>query len=138
MFRSFLAGFIGLLVASLVVMGVESINSVLFPFPPGIDMNDRAAIAAFVKTLPPAAFVAVFFAWALGAFTGTWLAKKLTPGTSKRPAITVAVLFFLFCAFNMAMIPSPVAFIVASVITTPLASVAALKLHARSAARLAA
>ncbi|MNT91480.1 hypothetical protein D3C72_2325840 [compost metagenome] len=81
--------------------------------------------------MPAGAFVAVWFGWALGAFTGTWLAKKLTPGDSNRPAITVAVVFFLFCAFNMAMIPSPIPFIVASVITTPLASTAALTLANR-------
>jgi hypothetical protein len=129
--RSILAGFVGLIVASLVVMLVESINSVLYPFPPGFDMNDRAAIAAFVKTMPPVAFVAVWFGWALGGFTGTWLARKLTPSGSNRPALTVAVIFFLFCAFNMAMIPSPLPFIVASVITTPLACYAGLTLANR-------
>lgn len=129
--RSILAGVVGLVVASLVVFLIESVNHHFFPFPAGMDMNDREAIAAFVKTLPAGAFVAVWFGWALGAFTGTWLAKKLTPGASNRPAITVAVVFFLFCAFNMAMIPSPIPFIVASVITTPLASYAALRLANR-------
>ena len=134
MFRSVLAGLAGFLVAALVVLLFESLNSVLYPFPPGIDVNDRAAIAAFVETLPVFAFVAVWFGWTLGAFTGTWIAKQLTPAASSKPAIAVAAVFFLFCGFNMAMIPSPLPFIVACLITPPLASFAALKLRARSAA----
>ena len=128
MLRSILAGIAGMLVSVVLVTAVELVNSVLFPFPPGLDMYDREAIAAFIQTMPAGAFVAVWLGWALGAFAGTWTAKKLTPSGSNRPAITVAVVFALFCVANMAMIPHPLAFIVASVVTTPLASLAALKL----------
>lgn len=133
MLRSFLAGFVGLLVSCLVVSIVEYGNSLLFPFPPGFDLNDPVAIAAFIKTLPVVAYVVVWAGWALGAFTGTLVAKKLTPTASNRPAIAVAVLFLLFCLFNMAMLPHPIAYVVASLVTTPLASFAALNLGARSA-----
>lgn len=128
MLRSFLAGFAGLLVSVMLVMAVEYGNSLLFPFPPGFDMHDPAAIAAFIKTMPPVAYVIVWVGWAIGAFVGTLTAKKLTPGASDRPAIAVAVIFLAFCLANMAMLPHPLAFVVASVITTPLASYAAIKL----------
>lgn len=128
MFRSILAGVAGMLISAVVVSLVEFGNSKLYPFPPGFDMNDQAAIAAFIATLPAMAFVVVWIGWAVGAFVGTLVAKKLAPAGSSRPAIVVAGLFTLFCILNMAMLPHPIAFVVASVITTPLASFAALKL----------
>lgn len=131
MLRSILAGVAGMLVSVVLVTAVELVNSVLLPFPPGLDVYDRAAVATFIQTMPAGAFVAVWLGWALGAFAGTWVTKKLTPSGSNRPAITVAVIFTLFCIANMAMIPHPIAFIVASVVTTPLASLAALKLSGR-------
>jgi hypothetical protein len=132
--RSFLAGFVGLLVSAVVVAAFEYVNSLLYPFPAGFDMHDPAAIAAFIKTLPVTAYVAVWAGWAVGAFVGTLVAKKLSPTPSNRPAIAVGVLFALFCIMNMAMLPHPIAFVVASLVTTPLASFAALKLASRQAA----
>lgn len=131
MLRAFLAGFAGLLIASLLVLAVEFTNSRLFPFPAGFNPSDPQQIAAFIKTMPVGAFVAVWFGWASGAFAGTFAARKLTPAPSNRPAIVTAVLFELFCIFNMAMLPHPVAFIVANVVTTPLAAWAALTLANR-------
>ncbi len=128
MLRSFLAGFVGLIVGCLLVSLVEYGNSLVYPFPPGLDMNNQAHIAQFITTLPVGAFVAVWFAWVLGAFVGTLITKVLTKSGSDVPAIAMAAIFALFCVFNMLMLPHPLAFVVASVIATPLAAFAGLKL----------
>lgn len=133
MFRSVLAAIAGLVVANVIVFAVEFTNSKLHPFPPGFDMNDPAQISAFIATLPASAFAVVWVAWVLGAFAGTFVTKQLTPGCSNRPAIVVAVLFFLFCVINMLMVPHPLLFVVGSIVATPLASLLALKLSQKPA-----
>lgn len=133
MIRTILAAVIGMIVAGVAVGLVEFGNSQLFPFPPGFDMNDQAQIAAFVKTLPPVAFAVVIVGWAIGAFVGPLVAKKIAPAAGNRPAIAVAVIFLLFCVFNMFMLPHPIAFVVSALVVTPLSSFAAIKLSNRPA-----
>lgn len=65
-----LAVFLAVVVASATMMVVETINSFLFPFPPGLDTMDLAAVQAFAQTLPAAAFWVVIFGWLLGAVVG--------------------------------------------------------------------
>ena len=122
--KSALAAVIGLLVANIVVGAVEYANSLLYPFPPGFDMNDQAQIAAFVKTLPAGAFVAVWVAWMVGGFAGTFLAQKLSPPGKTIPSIVVMALFSAFCVFNMLMLPHPVPFVAAVIVGVPLATLA--------------
>jgi hypothetical protein len=130
MLRSVLAGFAGMLAANAIVFAAEYANSLRYPFPPGMDLNDHAQCAAFIQTLPADAFVAVWLAWAVGAFVGTLVTRKLTPGPSIVPAVVVVALFEAFCLLNMLMLPHPIAFVVANLVTTPLAAFAALKLGA--------
>jgi len=40
MFRSILAVLLGLFLAVVVILGIESVSSVLYPIPEGLDLND--------------------------------------------------------------------------------------------------
>ncbi len=90
--KSSAAVFLAIVLASVTMMVVETINSFLFPFPPGLDTMDLVAVQAFAHTLPAVAFWVVIFGWALGSFVGgvvvTTLAEKW--GSTKKDAGTLA------------------------------------------------
>lgn len=103
-FGAFLAG---LLVAMLTVAGVEGVSSLLHPAPAGLDFHDRAALAAWIETLPTSAFLMVCAAWVLGAGFGAWTAARLSPVGAFWVGSAVGGLILAGAFANLLAIPHP-------------------------------
>ena len=104
--RRILAVVAGLIVAAVVVAGVEAASSVLYPLPEGIDHTDREAMTAAIAQLPTTAFLAVLVAWGLGALAGAWTAVRIS-GVAVTGYIIGALLLAAGVA-NLLAIPHPV------------------------------
>ena len=73
-----IGGFLaGMIVGSVVNMGVLSISWAIWPLPEGMDMNDPAQLADYVGGLPAAAFALVLVAHLGQAVAGGWLAGRM-------------------------------------------------------------
>jgi pimeloyl-ACP methyl ester carboxylesterase len=103
---------VGVIVAFLIVAGVEGIAHKIYPPPPGTNMQDMAQVKAFVATLPLSVLLIVLAGWLLGTFVATWLAARIA-GTPIPGYVVGAVLLCAGIA-NAFIIPQPLWFSIAS------------------------
>ncbi|HSY51795.1 MAG TPA: hypothetical protein VLC46_23535 [Thermoanaerobaculia bacterium] len=103
---------LGLIVAFLLVIGVEAISHRIFPPPAGMDMRDMAQVKAFVATLPLSVLLIVLAGHLIATFAGTWLAAKV----ARTPIAGYILGALLLCAgiANAFMLPQPVWYSIAS------------------------
>ncbi len=94
----------GLLIAFVVMMILEFINSLFFPLPQGLDWNDTAAIQAFTASLPWTAYILVLIGWILGSFGAGFVSTYLSGETKYRLAFLVGILLTLGGVANNAML----------------------------------
>jgi hypothetical protein len=109
--RNSVAVIVGLVVGSLVNMGLVLAGSHLVPAPVGVDMNDAKSLAAGVHLLGPKHFLFPFLAHALGTLAGA-LATYLSAATRRAALAYLIAAFFLAGGIAAAfMIPAPAWFI---------------------------
>ena len=108
MVRNTLAVLAGLAVGMIVNMAIVMLNAyVLFPMPPGTDMNDPAQMNAYVGSLPTAAFLVIIVAHLGQAFVGAWTAARIGASRPMALAMIVGVLSLLGGIVNMLQITHP-------------------------------
>lgn len=102
----------GLIVSFALVAGAEGIVHVMYPPPPGTNMEDYEQLKRFVATLPVTAFVLVLAGWLIATFVATWLAAKI----ARTPVAGYVVGALLLAAgiVNAIKIPQPVWFSIVS------------------------
>ena len=78
MVRNIAAGIVGVVVAIILVQGIEMLSHVIYPIPEDMDFSDIRKVREFMTTLPVGAILSVGLAWSIGAFGGTlvgaWIA----------------------------------------------------------------
>jgi hypothetical protein len=106
--RSLGAIVVGLIPASLFVIGMEIIGEAMYPFPADLDPNDMKAVCAHVARLPSTVLLIGVVGWNVGTFLSSWVATRL--GTRRHPAhgIGVGSFFFLMAVTNMGLLPYPI------------------------------
>ena len=110
-FKLLLAVIAGLIVGSVVNMGIILLSGHLIPPPAGADTTTAEGLKASIHLFEPRHFVFPFLAHAIGTLAGAWLATKLAPSFGWIPAMTVGALFFLGGVISARMIPAPVWFV---------------------------
>ncbi len=116
--RGFAAVMMGLIVGFVVSLGIELVNSQLYPLPPGINRRDPVAVKAALAQLPAMALIGKLVGWVLAALTGAWVATRIARG-DHRPAWFLGVLLVAAAVGNMLAIPHPVWFWVAGLALYP-------------------
>lgn len=110
-----LAVVIGILVGSVVNMGLITLGYSIFPLE-GVDPNDMEALGEALKTADAKHFLFPFLAHALGALTGAIVAAVVAPAHKMRYALGLGVLFLLGGIAASFMIPAPTWFIAADIL----------------------
>jgi hypothetical protein len=108
--RVLLAVVLGLVVGSLVNMGLIMVSGKVIPPPAGADVTTMEGLRASLHLFEPKHFVFPFLAHALGTLVGTVVASALAPARSALPAYVVGSLFLLGGIANVAMLPAPLWF----------------------------
>ncbi|MBX7104896.1 MAG: hypothetical protein K1X57_12495 [Gemmataceae bacterium] len=126
--RSLGAVLAGLVVAMLMIVGVEIPGSIVHPFPPGVDPTDIEVCRAHVANYPAWILMMVVVAWSVTAFVGAWVATRL--GTDRHPAhgILVGLILLAVAVMNMSMLPYPIWFWAGNVIGLPVGFTCGAKL----------
>lgn len=109
-FRLLLAVLAGLVVGSIVNMGLIMLGGKVIPPPPGADVTSMEGLKASMHLFEAKHFVFPFLAHALGTVAGAFVAGVLAPARSKVPAYVVGGLFLLAGIANVVMLPAPVWF----------------------------
>lgn len=137
--RSILAVVVGFVLASAVMLLVESVNGrVLYPElgKAGAGMTDREQIRALFATAPTGAFLVVMFGWALGSFVGGLAATWIGQQAPYRHALILGVLLTLAGVANDLMLPPPLWFWIVGLVVFIPAACAGARLVPRRTAEL--
>ena len=133
--RSIAAVVAGFIVASIVMMIIETINGrVLYPeLAKAADgVTDRETIRALLATAPAGAFLVVITGWILGGVAGGWVTARLATQATARHGFALGALLMLAGVANNLMVPPPLWFWIASlVVLMPAAYVGARLAPAR-------
>ena len=126
MLRTVLAIVAGLITAMLVIFGVEAIGLLLFPPAAGMRLDTEADLARLVAMSSPAAKAWLVFGWALGSFTGAWVAARLSARHRRIAALAVASFIVAGTVMNAMVIAHPLWMnLLGIVLPVPLALLAA-------------
>jgi ABC-type xylose transport system permease subunit len=122
--RSLVAVVAGLVVAMVVIAGVEAVGHALYPPPPGLDLARAEDQARMMEALPTEAKVAVVVAWFLGSLAGACAAIAIARRVV--PAWIVAVAIAGLGLWTTQMFPHP-DWMLASAVVLPLVAVIVAK-----------
>lgn len=101
---------VGLVVGSMVNMGLISLGASVMPMPGGVDATTTEALRASLPLFEPRHFTFPFLAHALGTLAGAMVATLLAPRRTSGPAWAVGVAFLLGGIASVVMLPAPVWF----------------------------
>lgn len=105
--RNVLAVLAGLLVGSLVNMGLIMVSGKVIAPPPGADVTTLEGLKASIHLFEPKHFLFPFLAHALGALTGAFLAAFVAASRKMAMAFVIGVVFLAGGLANAFMLPSP-------------------------------
>lgn len=121
MIRTMFSVMLGMLVAMMVMLGLEFVGAWLVPMPTG-QLGNEADLAEIVANAPIAKLVWVLAGWLLAALCGGWVAARLARVRRMGAAIAVGVLILLGVVLNAWMLPHPLWMLLIGVIApVPLA-----------------
>ena len=125
--RNAFAYIAGIMLAIIVVGGVEYIGHQVYPIPPDLDFDpaNEAATRAYIDSLPIGAILTVAVAWWLGAFSGSVLAIRTGTQRPRNFAIVVSGMIFGGGIVNIALIPHPLWFTITALAGIVVVAVAA-------------
>jgi len=106
-----LAVTLGLVLGSLVNMGIILMSSSLIPPPEGADVTTMEGLQASIHLFEPKHFLMPFLAHALGTFFGAFVAAFIAKTKKMIMAMIVGVFFLIGGVTNAFMIPSPIWFL---------------------------
>ena len=108
--KNILAILAGLIIGSIVNMGIVNLSSILIPLPDGVDNSTMEALKAGMLLFQPKHFIMPFLAHALGTFVGAIIAAKIAATHKLKFALGVGVFFLLGGITAVFMLPSPIWF----------------------------
>lgn len=108
MLRTVLGVLAGLVVAMLLIFGLEFIGMAMFPPPPGMVLQNETDLARLVAESSTGKKAWVVFGWAFASFAGGWLAAWIGHHHRRIAALAVAVFIVAGTLMNAMVIPHPV------------------------------
>ena len=91
--KNILAVIVGVVVGSVVNMGIIIYGPLAIPYPEGTDISTPEGLNAAMSTFEFKHFLVPFFAHALGTLVGAFLAAKIAATHKMRSAIIIGVVF---------------------------------------------
>ncbi len=108
--RNVLAVIAGLVVGSVVNMGIIAISSSIIPPPEGADVTTMDGLKASMHLFQPRHFIFPFLAHALGTLAGAIIAGLIAASHKMKFALSIGLFFMIGGIINVFMLPSPLWF----------------------------
>lgn len=100
----------GIVLGSVCIWAVETINHLLFPFPKDMKPTDMEAFKEYVDQLPFLGKFMVIIGYALGALVSGFVATKVAKNGKHTAAAICGFIFMIFTIYNMTVLPTPIWF----------------------------
>jgi hypothetical protein len=110
--RNILAFIGGLIIGSIVNMGLITIGGKIILPPSGVDVMDVESLKSSIHLFEAKHFIFPFLAHALGTLAGAYIASKVVVKHKMKFALGVGVFFMIGGIVNIFMLPSPIWFAV--------------------------
>ena len=110
--RNVLAVIAGLVIGSIVNMGIINISGSIIPPPEGADVTTMEGLKATMHLFEPRHFIFPFLAHALGTLVGAIIAGLLAANHRLKFALSIGLFFMIGGIINVFMLPSPLWFTV--------------------------
>jgi hypothetical protein len=110
--RNILAICAGIILGSIVNMGIIMISSYIIAPPAGADLTTMEGLNASMHLMQPKHFLMPFLAHAIGTFTGALLTAYIAANHKMIFALIIGAVFLVGGIANIVMLPSPVWFTV--------------------------
>lgn len=108
--RNILAVVAGLVLGSIVNMGLIMTGHSVVPPPPGTDMTTPEGLKAAMPLMEAKHFIFPFLAHALGTFVGAYIAARIAATHKMKFALAIGVLFLIGGIMNVVMLSAPMWF----------------------------
>ncbi len=108
--KNILAVISGLVLGSVVNMGIIMISGSIIPPPDGADVTTMEGLKESMHLFKPKHFIFPFLAHALGTFSGAFLAGRLAMNHKMKFALGIGAAFLIGGIANTIMLPSPIWF----------------------------
>lgn len=108
--KNILAVIAGIILGSVVNMGIISISGSIIPPPEGADITTSEGLKASMHLFQPKHFIFPFLAHALGTFVGALVAAFIAATHKMKFALAIGVFFLLGGIASIFMLPSPIWF----------------------------
>jgi len=108
--RNVLAVIIGIVLGSVMNMGIINLQDFFIALPEGVDVTNTESLQSSMHLFEPKHFIFPFFAHAIGTLVGAYLAARIAASHKMHFALGIGI-FFLIGGISMVfIIPSPIWF----------------------------
>jgi len=108
--KNILAVLLGLIIGSIINMGIIMIGSSVIPPPEGVDVTNMESLIAGIDLFKAKHFISPFLAHSIGALTGSLIAYKIAASNKLIFSLVIGILFLIGGITNLFMLPSPLWF----------------------------
>ena len=108
--KNILAVILGIIIGSLVNMGIIMISGSIIPPPQDADITTMEGLKSTMHLFEPKHFIFPFLAHALGTFVGAIIAATIAATHKIKFAVAIGVFFLIGGIVNVMMLPSPIWF----------------------------
>jgi hypothetical protein len=132
--RNIAAFFAGFLTLGAVVVTLQQLSALIYPFPADLDLFDPAAadaIARHFETMPPAAWIVAMLSEVLGAFAGALVAGWIGRGAARPLSGAIVGMALMGSLFNWSQFEHPMWYIVGQLVLYPAGLMIAWALFAK-------
>ena len=114
--KNILAVIAGLIIGSIVNMGLIMISGSVIPPPEGGDVTTMEGLKETMHLFEPKHFIFPFLAHALGTLVGSFVAATLAANNKMKFAIAIGCFFLIGGIINVVMLPSPTWFAILDIV----------------------
>ena len=110
--RNVLAVITGIILGSVVNMGIIMLQGSFIALPEGVDVTNTESLQSSMHLFEPKHFIFPFLAHAIGTLVGAYLSARIAASHKMKFALGIGI-FFLIGGISMVfMIPSPIWFVI--------------------------
>lgn len=114
--KNIIAVVAGIVLGSILNMGIIQISGIIIPPPEGADLTTSEGLKAAMVQMKPKHFLMPFLAHALGTLFGAWVAAKLAVTRPQRAALIVGGFFLLGGITAVFMLPAPTWYLITDLV----------------------
>ena len=114
--KNILAVIAGLVIGSIVNMGLINISGSIIPPPEGVDNTTMEGLKEAMHLFQPKHFIFPFLAHALGTLVGAFIAAKIAATRKMTFALVIGAFFLIGGITSVMMLPSPTWFSILDIV----------------------